>query len=110
LDKTRCKESNSKVSEILLLNIANEAGNGKVTVDEFGKKYAALIRQMRAAGIDIPLMIDAANWGRNEEYLLANAQYLLQQDPRHNLLFSWHIWDSGIARAVYNLLLTAPFN
>jgi mannan endo-1,4-beta-mannosidase len=86
-----------KYQKYLLLNIANEAGNGKVTVDEFGKKYAALIRQMRAAGIDIPLMIDAANWGRNEEYLLANAQYLLQQDPQHNLLFSWHIWDSGIA-------------
>jgi mannan endo-1,4-beta-mannosidase len=45
----------------------------------------------------VPLVIDAANWGRNEEYLLENAAQLLKADPLHNLIFSWHIWDSGIA-------------
>jgi mannan endo-1,4-beta-mannosidase len=85
-----------KYQKYLLLNIANEAGTGKVTMDEFRKKYAELVQKMRSAGINVPLMIDAANWGRNEEYLLANASYLLQQDPLHNLLFSWHIWDAGI--------------
>jgi mannan endo-1,4-beta-mannosidase len=45
----------------------------------------------------VPLVIDAANWGRNEDYLLNGAAPLLQADPEKNLVFSWHIWDSGIA-------------
>jgi mannan endo-1,4-beta-mannosidase len=69
------------------LNIANEAGNGKVSMDEFGKKYAALVQKMRAAGIDIPLMIDAANWGRNEEYLLANASIFTSARSSTQLTF-----------------------
>lgn len=83
----------------LLLNIANEAGDGFVTIKEFGRKYATIVKRMRAAGIHVPLVIDAANWGRNEAYLLENATALIKEDPDHNLIFSWHIWDSGIAES-----------
>jgi len=48
---------------------------------------------VRAAGLRLPIVIDAAGWGREEDYLLDNAAYLLQQDPEHNLVFSWHPWD-----------------
>ena len=88
-----------KYERYLLLNIANEAGTSAVTMQEFKSKYSAAIGKIRAAGINVPLMIDAANWGRNEAYLLENAVALLQNDPEHNLLFSWHIWDSGIAES-----------
>jgi mannan endo-1,4-beta-mannosidase len=64
-----------------------------------GEKYAAVVKQLRAAGINVPLVIDAANWGRNEAYLFENATQLLKADPLHNLIFSWHIWDSGIAES-----------
>lgn len=87
-----------KYEKYLLLNIANEAGDGSVSQEAFRQKYAEIIKKMRSAGIKVPLVIDAANWGRNEQYLLNNASYLLSQDPDHNLIFSWHIWDSGIAK------------
>ena len=88
-----------KYEKYLLLNIANEAGTSAVSLGDFKTKYSAAVYKMRAAGINVPLMIDAANWGRNEAYLLENAVGLLQMDPEHNLLFSWHIWDSGIAES-----------
>lgn len=85
-----------KHQKYLLLNIANEAGDRSVTMDDFKMKYTAIVKKMRAAGIHVPIMIDAANWGRNEEYLITNGAHLVKEDPDHNLIFSWHIWDSGI--------------
>ncbi len=85
-----------KYQKYLLLNVANESGNAAVTMEEFRLKYTSIVQKMRAAGIHIPIMIDAANWGRNEEYLLTNGPALLKEDPEHNLIFSWHVWDSGI--------------
>lgn len=86
-----------KHQKYLLLNIANEAGTDTVSQRNFAITYGAIIKKMRAAGINIPLMIDAANWGRNEDYILTNAKELVAADPLHNLIFSWHIWDSGIS-------------
>lgn len=86
-----------KYQKYLLLNIANEAGDESISQEEYARKYAEIIKRMRNAGIHVPLVIDAGNWGRNEEYLLKNATYLLTQDPDHNLIFSWHIWDAGIS-------------
>jgi len=40
-------------------------------------------------------VIDAAGWGRGEDYILNTGQYLLDADPDHNLIFSWHPWDPG---------------
>lgn len=86
-----------KYQRYMVLNIANEAGNHTVPINGFKDTYSAIVKKMRSAGIRVPLMIDAANWGRNEQYLLENGAALLQNDPERNLLFSWHIWDSGIA-------------
>jgi mannan endo-1,4-beta-mannosidase len=88
-----------KYERFLLLNIANECGDGTVTQAAFSEKYALVIKRLRAASINVPLVIDAANWGRNETYLLENAAQLLKADPSHNLIFSWHIWDAGIAES-----------
>lgn len=86
-----------KYQKYLLLNIANEAGTATVTNKDFAEKYSGLVRKLRDGGLNMPLVIDAANWGRNEDYLLSNAEALLNADPLRNLIFSWHIWDSGIA-------------
>jgi mannan endo-1,4-beta-mannosidase len=82
-----------KHEEYLIVNIANEAGDGSVTDAQFRTAYESAITSLRAAGIHTPLAIDAAGWGRGEDYILDNAQYLLDVDPDHNLLFSWHPWD-----------------
>lgn len=78
----------------LLVNIANEAGTHDVTDEQFVAGYTAAVRRMRAAGIRVPLMIDAAGWGRHVEQLLRVAPRLVERDPGANLLFSWHAWDT----------------
>jgi mannan endo-1,4-beta-mannosidase len=77
----------------LVLNIANEAGDGSQTDDQYRSGYEDAVSRLRAAGLRMPLMIDAAGWGRRESYILRNAAYLIERDPEHNLLFSWHPWD-----------------
>lgn len=77
----------------LLVNIANEAG-GIVSNKDFIEGYKLAVTKMRAAGIHVPLIIDAAGWGRNVEQLLNTAPFLQQQDPNHNLMFSVHWYHS----------------
>lgn len=78
----------------LLVNIANEAGDGTVTDQQFQEGYGQAVRRLRAAGIRAPLVVDAAAWGRDERQLLRAAPHLLAQDPDRNLLFSVHWWHS----------------
>lgn len=88
-----------KHQKYVLLNIANEAGTDTVSQNNFAATYTRIVKKMRSGGISVPLIIDAANWGRNESYLLTNGRALLAADPHHNLLFAWHIWDSGITES-----------
>lgn len=83
-----------KHHDYLLINIANEAGNGSVSKQEWEETYRSIITRFREAGITAPLVIDAANWGRDESYLLERGPALRQHDPEHNLVFSWHPWDT----------------
>ncbi|MCA1733907.1 MAG: glycoside hydrolase family 5 protein [Acidobacteria bacterium] len=89
----------------LLVNIANEAGRD-VRDDDFVAGYTSAIARMRAAGIRVPLVIDAAGWGRNVEQLLRAAPALLALD--REIMFSWHAWDTAgdqAARITANLEL-----
>jgi mannan endo-1,4-beta-mannosidase len=75
----------------LILNIANEAGD-KVRLEDFVATYREAIARLRAAGYELPLMIDAPGWGHDADTLQASAPALIQTDPLRNLLFSVHIW------------------
>ncbi|MGR8929528.1 MAG: PA14 domain-containing protein [Gammaproteobacteria bacterium] len=90
-----------KFEDLVLLNIANEAGGGEVTNDQYRQGYLQAIYQLRNAGLHMPLVIDAANWGRRESDILQNAKYLIEHDPDHNLVFSWHPWDTKQPPARY---------
>jgi mannan endo-1,4-beta-mannosidase len=81
-----------KHEQTLLVNIANEAGGSGVQVDEFVDTYRTAITRLRAAGLSMPLMIDAPQWGQNIDVLQAAAPALLRADPGRNLLFSAHMW------------------
>jgi mannan endo-1,4-beta-mannosidase len=96
-----------KHQDCLLVNIANEAGKGDVTQEEFRNAYREAIVRMRKAGLHMPLVIDAANWGRGEEYLIENANHLIEVDPDSNLLFSWHPWDTNQPRSRYREAIDA---
>jgi mannan endo-1,4-beta-mannosidase len=73
-----------------ILNIANEAGDGKITDEDFLATYGAAVESLRRWGYTVPLMIDAAGWGQNIEQLLRVAPALLKRDPLRNLIFSAH--------------------
>jgi mannan endo-1,4-beta-mannosidase len=94
----------------LVINIANEWGpnwftnqgyDSKADVTNFINTYKTAIAAIRAKGINVPLMIDADQYGNNERIFIdksygqsvSNGQYLLNIDPKHNLLFSVHTYE-----------------
>jgi mannan endo-1,4-beta-mannosidase len=78
----------------LLLNIANEAGDDKVTQEAFETTYKSAISAIRATGFKGPLVIDAPQWGQDIDRLQASGPALLAADTLHNLMFSVHMWWS----------------
>lgn len=88
-----------KNEEYLLINIANEAGEGEdntggdpVSEEQFVEVYTEAIQRMRTAGIHTPLVIDASIYGKNLDRLDATANRLIALDPDQNLLFSVHLY------------------
>ncbi len=90
-----------KNEDRILLNIANEGGNFDVTDSAFREVYGRAVKKLRGAGLHVPLVIDASGWGRRQSYILDNAEYLIEQDPERNLLFSWHPWDTEKPQSFY---------
>lgn len=88
-----------KHKKYVLLNIANEAGNYAVDAKEYREVYQKAVIQLREAGITVPLVIDAAGWGRRESDIMDHGQEILFSDPLNNLIFSWHQWDTNIPQA-----------
>jgi mannan endo-1,4-beta-mannosidase len=76
----------------LLLNIANEAGDGSVDAAAFQAAYELAITRIRETGVVLPLIIDAPSWGQNIDVLQTAWQALVAHDPQHNLMFSVHMW------------------
>jgi mannan endo-1,4-beta-mannosidase len=94
----------------LVINIANEWGpnwftnqgiDSKADVTNFINTYKTTISALRAKGINVPLMIDADQYGSNEGIFInksygqpvSNGQYLINTDPKHNLLFAVHTYE-----------------
>lgn len=81
-----------KHEKYLLLNIANEPGNGSVSNSKFKSTYEDAISRIRDAGIHVPLVIDGTDWGKNINIIQAEGLGLIEFDPDHNLIFSVHMW------------------
>lgn len=78
--------------EYLLLNVANEPASQVLPSEEFYDTYRLAITRFRAAGLRVPLMLDADGWGHSTDNIMSQGARLLQCDPDHNLLFSIHMW------------------
>jgi mannan endo-1,4-beta-mannosidase len=78
----------------LLINVGNEVGDDRVTAEDFIAGYTSAVHAMRSAGIRVPLVIDAPDWGKNLDVLNASAEKLLNADPERNLMFSVHLYWS----------------
>ncbi len=75
-----------------ILNIANE-WNAESDAN-IRTHYTNAINRIRAAGIDVPLMIDGGRrWSQDEDAIYNNAAYLLDQDPQRDIIFSMHMYD-----------------
>lgn len=81
-----------KYEQDLLLNIANEAGDGAVTSATYQSAYETAITRLRETGLVLPLILDAPQWGQNIDVIQATWQALSAHDPEHNLLYSVHTW------------------
>ena len=80
--------------EFLLVNVANEWSG-----TDFRGGYQAAIAQLRAAGINHALVIDANGFGQNANAIATDGPALLTADPQHNLIFSVHMYDGYAAAA-----------
>lgn len=78
--------------EYMLLNIGNEIGAEEVDGEEFFDSYNTFITKLRAAGVRVPIVIDADGWGQSTKNLFEQGPRLLQADPEHNLMFDLHMW------------------
>lgn len=83
-----------KHSQFLILNIANEPEHWENTYQEFYTACASAIVTLRAAGLKVPIMLDAMHWGQDEAFFMSdrNGENLLAIDPEHKLLFSVHTY------------------
>jgi mannan endo-1,4-beta-mannosidase len=78
----------------VLLNIANEAG-AEVSRAAFVTGYRSAIGEIRAAGIDVPLVIDGSGWGQEHRMLLDSWSELNADDPQRKLIVSAHSYWIG---------------
>jgi mannan endo-1,4-beta-mannosidase len=78
----------------VVLNIANEAGQ-EVSQEAFLQGYRSAIDRIRAAGIDVPLMIDGSGWGQEYRMLLDSWDELNAHDPRKAVTVSAHSYWVG---------------
>ena len=86
----------AKYADTVLLNIANEAGDGNVTKETFESTYATAITRLRGAGFKFPLIVDSTGWGANIARLFESGPAVVQADPMHNILLSVHTyWDDA---------------
>ncbi len=82
----------NKYKKWLLLNIANEVGAGNTPDSVFLSNYKSAITSLRNMGYQIPLIIDASDWGKDETMILRTWKQLRDHDPLKNCLFSVHTY------------------
>ena len=79
----------------VIVNIANEVGGGSESDTQYENYYKDAISQLRNAGYDMPLVIDAAGWGNTEKYVVNTCTNLYNSDIKKNLIFSVHTYWAG---------------
>jgi PKD repeat protein len=92
------KELFKKYEKHLMINIANEWGPTTYKGGEcelWRDTYKEAITTLRAAGIKVPLVIDAPDWGHRIDCGSEYGQELLDHDPLKSIIFSVHYYCPG---------------
>ena len=78
----------------LMINLANEWGKGDGDYSDYLDTYKGLIGEVRQAGLDVPLVIDAAECGQDTgSFLNGRGAELQAADPRGNIIVSVHAYN-----------------
>ncbi len=86
----------------LIINLMNEWGatwdnnslGGPNGQSVFINAYSNIVNQIRAAGVTVPIMIDAPDGGANSYFMIAVGQELINNDPLQRILLSVHSYWS----------------
>ncbi|CAG5072135.1 hypothetical protein DYBT9623_04049 [Dyadobacter sp. CECT 9623] len=91
----------------VIVNVANEFGNVKWASNQttayttWLNHYKNVISELRTAGIEVPIMIDAPDCGQSLDIALQAGEELKTQDPLHNVIMSAHgYWYADNAAAM----------
>lgn len=90
-----------KHAAYLIINIANEvgfyhwAGDSATVLATYLADYITAITSIRAAGLSVPLMIDATDCGSSIDIFLSVGAKLIAADSHHNVLLSAHAYWAG---------------
>lgn len=94
-----------KHERTLMINIANEWGDSGKTPLQWRDDYKQPITTIRNAGLTTTLVIDNPNYGGNPNGGLWYGRDLVNHDPRHNVMFSVHMYGTfNNANDVYNTM------
>ena len=99
-----------KYAPVLIINIANEWGNGSVNELAWKNAYLPAITTIRSAGYKVPIMIDAAGYGQNENCIVLYGQDLLSSDPLKNIIFSVHAYSNWNSSSTYSTRINNMLN
>lgn len=108
--QTNVKTILLKYQKWLIINPVNEAGYvmwNSNNETRFRLMYQTIISNLRNAGLNMPLMLDASDCGQHLNLWKNIGQTLQTFDPKHNLIFSAHAyWTSysNTTTAITNLL------
>jgi len=96
-----------KYNHVLVINIANEWGDGTINDITWKNAYTPAIKIIRDAGYKVPVMIDAPGYGQNENAIIAYGIDLLNSDPLKNLIFSVHAYSNWNNSSTYTNRINA---
>jgi mannan endo-1,4-beta-mannosidase len=92
----------NKYSHVLIINIANEWGDGTVNELSWKNAYLPAIATLRNAGYKVPIMIDAPGYGQYENAIVQYGTDLLNSDPLKNIIFSVHAYSNWNNNSTYS--------
>lgn len=108
----------------LFVNVANEYGpamypapnytlnpNYATEIAVWVTHYKSVITRLRAAGIEIPIIIDAPNYGMDYQTVISNATGFNNHDPLNRIIMSCHAyWNETTngMEAIVNQLSVLP--
>ncbi|WP_262021711.1 cellulase family glycosylhydrolase [Vibrio quintilis] len=80
--------------DYIIINLGNEPFGNDQKESAWITQTQNAISTLRNAGLNHTLMVDAPNWGQDwQSVMLNNAQSVFDSDPKHNTIFSVHMYE-----------------